>query len=168
MARPKEVVDAALVRRAEEELARTPDHRVALRLQAIVSCGAHPIVTVASVLGTTRQTVWRWIRRFHRDGRAGLIDRPRGHNPSKLSAAQRQEVARWLEAGTDRRGEPIHWTLDQLAEAIREAWGIRLTRTPIWLLARRLGFRQKVPRPAHAKADPEAQADFKKNRGGRR
>ena len=34
---------------------------------------------------------------------------------------------------------------------------------PLWDLLHKLGFRQKVPRQVHAKADPKAQETFKKN-----
>jgi transposase len=47
--------------------------------------------------------------------------------------------------------------------AIETQFGISLGQTATWDLVQQLGFRQKVPRPRHAKADKQAQESFKKN-----
>ena len=46
---------------------------------------------------------------------------------------------------------------------VEREWGIQISTTALWHFLRRGGFRQKVPRPVHAKADPVAQEAFKKN-----
>jgi transposase len=167
MARPT-IVDPALVELARSALQEIDDAGVSLRLQAIISCGSHQVRTVADVLGVDRVTLWRWVRRFRQLGSDGLRDRPKGHNPAKLHAEHREEITRWLMTGTDVKGNPTHWTLEKLALAIRKEFGIQIGRTPLWLTVRALGFRQRVPRPLHAKSDPEVQAEFKKNRSTRR
>ena len=163
MARPKEVIDAELANRARQELKKFQDHKICVRLQAIVSCAEHPVSLVASIFGASRQTLWRWIKRFKERGADGLRDLPRGHNPSKLNEDQRVQIAQWLKEARDSRSETVHWTLAKLAGAIKEEFGVRVGITPLWRLVRTLGFKQKVPRPVHAKADPEAQEAFKKN-----
>jgi transposase len=80
-----------------------------------------------------------------------------------LGAEQRQQVASWLEEGRNSHGEPIFWTLQKLMLAIETEFDISLGQTATWDLVRQLGFRQKVPRPRHAKADKQAQESFKKN-----
>jgi len=87
----------------------------------------------------------------------------KGHKPAKLDAGQRQQVASWLEEGRTSHGEAIFWTLQKLMLAIETEFGISLGQTATWDLVQQLGFRQKVPRPRHAKADKQAQESFKKN-----
>jgi len=165
MARPQELVDEALAKKATEEIGKLKDHKVCLRLQAIASCANQPVNTVASVMGVSRHSVWRWIKRFRAAGVEGLYDRPKGHNPAKINEKERKQIARWLKEGKNSRGEPVHWTLAVLRDEVEREFGVRVGITPLWLLVRKLGFRQKVPRPVHAKADPKAQKAFKKNCG---
>jgi transposase len=47
--------------------------------------------------------------------------------------------------------------------AIETEFGISLKQTATWDLVHQLGFKQKVPRPRHTKADKQAQESFKKN-----
>ncbi len=157
MARPKEVIDAELANKARQELRKFPDQKICARLQAVASCAEHPVSLVASIFGASRQTLWRWIKRFKERGSDGLRDLPRGHNPAKLNEDQRGQIARWLKEAKDSRGEPVHWTLAKLARATEEEFGVRVGITPLWRLVRTPGFKQKVPRPLHAKAGPEAQ-----------
>ncbi len=163
MARPKAVIDASLAGRAEAALKTLPDSKVCIRLKAIISSARYPIKLVSSVFGTDRTTLWRWIKRFASEGVAGLADETKGHKPAKLGLEQRQQVASWLEEGRNGQGEPIFWTLQKLMLAIETEFGISLGQTATWDLVRQLGFRQKVPRPRHAKADKQAQESFKKN-----
>jgi transposase len=163
MGRPKEVVDGALALRAKAELNKLRDQRLCARLQAIVSCAEHPITTVAAVYGVNRRTVWLWCRNFRESGVAGLRDKPKGHNPSKLNEEQQCQLERWLADGQNHQGEAVHWTLSKLQNEIESVFGIEVGLTPLWKRVRALGFRQKVPRPRHAQADPEVQEAFKKN-----
>jgi transposase len=163
MARPKAVIDATLAEKAEAALKALPDAKVCIRLKAIISSAHYPISLVSSVFGTDRTTLWRWIKRFASKGVAGLADEAKGHKPSKLRAEQRQQVATWLEEGHNSQGTAILWTLQKLRLAIMTEFGISLGQTATWELVRQLGFRQKVPRPRHTKADKQVQESFKKN-----
>jgi putative transposase len=163
MARPKEVITTELVKQAEADINSFSGYKVGLRLQAIVSCASHPLETVSAVLGVSRQTVWRWIKRYRAEGVEGLKDKPRGHNPRKLADDQIDQIRAWLNTGQDAQGRTVHWTLGQLVLAIKNEYGIQISQTALWKLIRKIGFKQKVPRPSHAKADPKAQEDFKKN-----
>jgi transposase len=163
MARPKKVVNVALAQEAEQAMKVIPDHQICLRLQAIISSANYPINLVSNIFGTTRQTVWRWIKRFSSKGLAGLKDEAKGHRPPKLNEDQRQQVAKWLAEGKDSHGNPVHWTLAKLAMSLDSEFGVIMKQTPLWRLVRQLGFKQKVPRPYHAKADKSEQESFKKN-----
>ena len=163
MARPKLLVDEALVVQARADLKELNNHQVCVRLQAIISCADHAMTTVASVMRISPSTLRRWVRGFRESGVDGLRDNPKGHRRAKLSHEQQTQVRQWLEESKDARGEPIHWTLEKLAAEIHRAFGVSLTLTPLWRWVRIWGFRQKIPRPSHAQADPEAQAAYKKN-----
>lgn len=139
------------------------ESQLAIKLQAIISCANHQVETVSSVIGKDRVTVWRWIRAFKENGVDGLLDKPKGHNPSKLNEEQRAQIATWLQTGKNPKGEPTHWTLQKLSIAIEAEYGIKITKTPLWITIQAMGFRQKVPRQTHADADKEKQSAFKKN-----
>ena len=148
---------------AREALVGIRESKLAIKLQTIISCAKHPVETVSSVIGKDRVTVWRWIKAFKENGVDGLTDKPKGHNPSKLNEEQRKQIAIWLNTLNNSKGEPIHWTLKKLSMTIEEEYGIKITKTPLWITIQSMGFRQKVPRPTHASADKEKQKAFKKN-----
>ena len=163
MARHKEILDEALARAADAELRRVRDHELCYRLQAIVSSARHPVRVVASVFGIHVTTLWRWAKRFRKDSVAGLLDRPKGHNPSKLDLIQKQRIATWLETGKNEEGAYTLWTIPLLKQEVYRVFGITVGKTPLRLLIRGMGVRPKSPRPIHAKTDPAAQEAFKKN-----
>ena len=163
MSRPKEIIDTSLAKAAFDELQSLKHHRIHLRLLAIHKCGERPIKEVAEFLGVGRDTVSRWIRRFRRDGVKGLYDKPKGHNPSKLSEEQKRTVERWLRESENARGQKVHWTLEKLRAEIEKEFDVQISLMPLWRLVKNQGFRQKVPRPTHAKADEKARREFKKN-----
>ena len=163
MSRPKREITRELAQQAEAELKKIEDHKVCYRLQAIISSARFPVDVVASVLGVHRSTVFKWIARFREQGVAGLIDKPKGHNPSKLNAYQKDRIIHWLDAGKNADGESVHWTVERLIAEVERVFGIRVGKTPLWLFIRKSGFSPKVPRPIHAMADILAQEAFKKN-----
>lgn len=163
MAITRRAINEDTAEQARLALVGIKESQLAIKLQAIVSCANHQVETVSSVIGKDRVTVWRWIRAFKENGVDGLIDKPKGHNPSKLNEEQRAMIATWLNTGKNSKGEPTHWTLKKLAMTIEEEYGIKITKTPLWITIQAMGFRQKVPRQTHASADKEKQSAFKKN-----
>ena len=159
----RRAISEATAEQAREALIGIRESQLAIKLQTIISCAKHPVETVSSVIGKDRVTVWRWIRAFKDNGVDGLVDKPKGHNPSKLNEEQRKQIAIWLDTGKNSQGEPIHWTLKKLSVTIEEEYGIKLTKTPLWIAIQAMGFRQKVPRQTHASADKEKLNAFKKN-----
>lgn len=148
---------------ARKALIGIRESQLAIKLQTIISCASHPVEIVSSIIGKDRVTVWRWIRAFKENGVDGLMDKPRGHNPSKLNEEQRKQISLWLDTGNNSKGEPNHWTLQKLSMAIEEEYGIKVTKTPLWITLQSMGVRQKAPRQTHASADKEKQNAFKKN-----
>jgi transposase len=163
MARPKEVMDDELARAADAALREIRDHQICFRLQAMVSYSRNPVHVVASVMGVNVTTLWRWAKRFRKEGVQGLRDRPKGHNPSKLNSTQQYSIATWLDTGKNAEGYSTVWTIPLLQQEVHRVFGISMGRTPLRLLMRKMGFRLKVPRPKHYKANPAAQEAFKKN-----
>jgi len=163
MPRPKEYIDENLAHEAANVLSQIKDAKLSIRLQAIISSADHPINRVADVMGISRQTVWRWIKNFQEKGRAGLVDRAKGHRSSKLTQKQLKKIEAWLDSGKDADGNAVHWTVARLQKEVEKRFGIYIGTTPLWRHIRKMGFKQKVPRPIHAEADKVAQAEFKKN-----
>jgi transposase len=118
---------------------------------------------VADIMGVHPTTVWRWSKRFKEKGIDGLQDHSKGHNPAKLGSEHRRIIFEWLNKSENAEGDCVHWTIPLLKEEVQKVFGIVMGKTPLWLMVRKLGFRQKIPRPLHAKADREEQEVFKKN-----
>lgn len=165
MARAIEVLSSDLVEQAKAELRKISDRKVCFRLQAIISCSQHSEKQVASVLNIDRSTIWRWIKRFAQFGVDGLRDKTKGHRPSKLLPEEKERIRKWLIEGRTQKGNKVHWTLPLLLKEIYDVFGKKIGKTTLWYIVRRLGFRQKVPRPSHVKSDPVKQEAFKKNCG---
>lgn len=163
MARTSRAINEETANMARDALFGIRESQLAIKLQTIISCARHSVDTVSSVIGKDRVTVWRWIKAFKENGVDGLMDKPRGHNPSKLNEGQRAQIAIWLNTRKNSQGESTHWTLKKLSMAIEEEYGIKITTTPLWITIQSMGFRQKVPRQTHASADREKQNAFKKN-----
>jgi len=163
MALTRRAISEETAEQARVALIGVKESLLAIKLQTIISCSKHPVWTVSSVIGKDRVTVWRWIRSFKENGIEGLMEKQKGHNPSKLNEEQRKQIAIWLDTGHNSKGEPTHWTLKKLSLAIEEEYGIKITKTPLWITIQSMGFRQKVPRQTHANADKEKQSAFKKN-----
>lgn len=88
MARPKTKVDKVLLGRVETALKKQPNKKVVMKLLAIKASAEQTGETVAQVMGVSRPTIYDWIDRFEKDGVYGLLDLPKGHNPSKLNESQ--------------------------------------------------------------------------------
>jgi transposase len=121
-----------------------------------------PSERVAAVTGYTANWVRTIAQRYKQHGPVGLGDR-RHRNPGSsglLSAAQYTALASALDQAPPDGGL---WTGPKVAAWMAARLGRPVYPQRGWELLQRLGLRPKVPRPRHAKAEPAAQAAFKKS-----
>lgn len=123
--------------------------------------GGAPTAEVARVTGYSANWVREIARRYREEGPAGIGDRRHG-NPgaAPLLDAARQERLRAALAGPAPHGDL--WTCRSVAAWMSAALGRPVGERRGWEWMRRLGFTLQRPRPREARADPEAQAAFKK------
>ena len=82
---------------------------------------------------------------------------------SKLAEDHKKEIEQWIVSGKNGQGETVHWTLQKLKRELEKEFGVDIGKTPLWKHLKKMGLVLKKPRPVHAKADINAQEDFKKN-----
>ena len=118
---------------------------------------------VADITGYTAGWVRELVRRYNTHGPASLGDQ-RQHNSGAhqrlLSTEQEETLREKVEHGIQ-SGEI--WTGVDVAREISAVVGYKVHRARGWELMKRWGLQLRVPRPQHAKADPEMQDIFKKN-----
>ena len=163
MARPKVNVDPETVAKAKEELDKIKDSKLSIQLKAIIAVAEHPVECVADVLKVSARSIFRWITKFKEGSVEKLRDRPKGHMKSKLTEGHKKEIEQWIASSKNGQGETVHWTLQKLKRELEKEFGVNISRTPLWKHLKKMGLVLKKPRPVHAKADINAQEDFKKN-----
>jgi transposase len=142
-------------RRAKDPVARSHWQTIWLLAQGWASA------QVAAVTGYSVNWVRTIARRYNQLGPAGLEDH-RHRNPGAtglLSAALRAALLTALEQPPPDGGV---WTGPKAAAWMAATLGRRVHPQRGWETLRRVGWTSKVPRPRHARADPAAQAAFKK------
>lgn len=143
---------------------KTADARAARRMLAIalVLEGADR-ETAAEICGMERQTLRDWVHRYNAEGLAGLANRPSPGRPPRLSAEQKAELAKWVEAGPDpERDGVVRWRRVDLKRRIEVEFGVVMHERTVGKQLRALGLRRLSARPQHPKADLGAQEAFKK------
>lgn len=148
----------------QDEIRRSPEARYDHRLHGILLVAQGMSAReVAQLLGDAPRTVAYWVRRFEEEGLAGLVDADRPGRPRRLTEAQLAEIDRALRKTPAEIGLSGNlWDGKTLAAFIEARWGVDLGVRQCQRLFRQFGFRLRKPRPLIAKADPEAQAAFKK------
>lgn len=155
----------AMILALQDEIRRSQEARYDHRLHGILLV-AHgkSCAEVAQLLGDSPRTVQYWIRRFEAEGLSGLVEDQRSGRPARLSAEQLQEIEAALRSSPTEVGLPVNlWDGKALSEFIQQRFGVNLGVRQCQRLFRQLGFRLRTPRPVIARADPERQAEYKKN-----
>ena len=153
----------------QDEIRRSPDSRYDHRLHGVLMV-AHGLSCpdVGRLLGDAPRTVEYWVKRFERDGLAGLSDGERSGRPSRLSPAQLQRVEAALRRSPADYGlSTTLWDGKTLSAFLEQKVGVTIGTRQCQRLFRRLGFRLRKPRPELAHADPELQLTHKKTPGAR-
>jgi transposase len=150
----------------QDEIRRSYEARYDHRLHAVLMVAqGQSCNRVAQLLGDSPRAVAYWANRFEAEGLSGLADADRPGRPSKIDAHQLRAVEEALRSHPSQYGlEGNLWDGKMLSRFIEQQFAVELGVRQCQRLFRRLGFRLRKPRPLIAKADPERQQDFKKNR----
>ena len=116
---------------------------------------------VMEATGYGRNWIQQLSRRYNERGPGALGDR-RHHNPggkdrALLSADEQRELSELLKKPPAEGGM---WNSRKVAEWIEKKSARRVRPQRGWEYLRRLGNTPKVPRPSHAKTDPERPRGF--------
>ena len=110
-----------------------------------------------------RQTLCDWVHRFNAAGPSGLRHQLGAGRPSLLSAEQKQELGKIVEAGPDRAlHSVVRWRRIDLVEEIKERFGVTCSERVISDFLAELGFSHMSVRPQHPKQDERVIEAFKK------
>src|SRR3989442_1606788 len=145
------------IRRSEESRYDHRLHGVLLVAQGMTCC------QVAALLGDAPRSVEYWVRRFERNGLAGLQEGKRSGRPARLSPQQVAEIQTALRSRPSDFGLTGNlWDGKTLAAHIERKYGVALGARQCRRFFRALGFRLVKPRPIVALADPARQAEHNK------
>jgi transposase len=147
-----------------QEIERNDESRYDHRLHGVLLVANGMAARQAALwLNESERTVQRWVNRFEQSGFAGLQEGERPGRPKRLDEEQ------WQRLEQDLRRDPREfgfaqtlWDGKLLAEHLRRRYRVKLGVRQCQRLFRQMGFRLRKPRPVIAKADPAAQAAFKK------
>jgi transposase len=164
--RPLTIAEAAsAVVGLQHEIQRSDEARYDHRLHGVLLVAqGMTCPDVAHLLGDAPRTVEYWVRRYERDGLAGLKEGERSGRPGRLDAEQIREVNRVLRAKPSDAGMRVNlWDGKTLSAWLDKKYGIQLGVRQCQRLFRHFDFRLRKPRPVLAKANANQQKTHKKN-----
>ncbi len=132
--------------------------RLAVWITALRGWPAHE---VATLLGVSKQAVWAWLGQYNRLGPDGLDREGRGGRRwAFLPWEQEQQLLASMRAEA-LEGRVI--TAKHMYARVCQAAKREVSLGYVYRLMHRHVWRKPGPRPRHVRADPQAQAAFKKN-----
>ena len=141
------------------------DGRVACRLLALANAlDGMSRELAAKQAGMDRQTLRDWVIRFNAEGVVGLGDRPRSGRPPFLGDGQMAAFKAIVLRGPDPERDGVSsWTAKDLCRIAHDRFGVSYSENGMLDLLHGLGLSWQKTRPVHPRADPKAQAAFKKS-----
>jgi len=119
--------------------------------------------TAAESCGMDRQTLRDRVHRYNAEGLAGLANRSGAGRKPRLTREQKADLAGRVDAGPDpARDGVVRWRCIDLKRRIEAEFWVELHERTVGKHLAALGLRRLSVRPQHPKADPAAQAAFKK------
>jgi transposase len=123
------------------------------------------VIALAAQLDVTRGAINRWLQWYEALGVEGLVTRTPPGPPSRLSDAQREELAELIEAGPQAAGYVSGvWTGPMIGDLIEQRFQVRYHNHHVPRLLNELGFSVQRPHKRLARADAEKQAVWLRER----
>lgn len=165
MSRTKDKSLDAVFLEADKALKTINNSRLVLKLLAIRGYRNLMAKEVSVIFNTQPRTVLKWVEQFKENGVAGLLDHEKGHRTALINQEQRDIISEWIESSKTPQGDQIHWTLGKLCNFVQQEFGIVIRKSAMENTLIKMGLVLRRPRPSHINADPEKQAEYKKNSG---
>lgn len=141
------------------------DYKTGIRLFAVYQMAlGKPSRQVGNLFHTSFKQITNWVHQFEDQGIAGLVDKPGRGRRSRLSNAQKEEIADLLENKSPTRYgyNSATWTGPLLIDWIEDQFGITYKKAQIYNIIKSLGFSFQKGKGAYRQADPEKQIAFKR------
>jgi putative transposase len=143
--------------RGEKDASRAKRLRI-----VILALTGYTAPAIAMSLGLSRRICQRWVYRFNQDGLEGLKDLRGGEPRSPLTPVQEAQVRRRIEAGPTPEDQVCSLRGLDIQRILSQEFDVWRSLASVYHLLHRLGYSYLRPRPRHRRADPEAQAKFKR------
>ena len=148
-----------------EAARRERDGRIRTRILAMrYMLEGHTAPEAAKVFPLSDTQLRMWVRRYDAEGLHGLRDRPRPGRPPILDPEKTEAFSERVRTGPAEDEGLAAYRGEDVQRLLKDEFGSDYSISGTYFLLHRLGFSSLVPRPVHPKADPAAQAAFK--RGG--
>jgi transposase len=143
---------------------REKSAKQARRLKAIIlAAQQHTAEDIGRQVDLSPRQVQSWVRRYNCEGVAGLGDR-RGRGPQPLLGAEEADRLRArLDAGPTPQDGVCTLRGKDVQRILAQEFGKLRKLGAVYKLLHKLGYASLAPRPQHCRADPAAQAAFKKS-----
>jgi transposase len=119
---------------------------------------------VANAVGASRASVTRWRQAYQKDGLKAVERKPHPGKPLRLTAAQRQRLARLLLQGARQHGYSTElWTLGRVAEVIAANFGVEYHPGHVWYVLRSMRWSSQKPERRARERDEQAIEAWRQN-----
>ncbi len=116
----------------------------------------------ADTIGVGRRTLQDWIHRYRDRGISGLFKGPYPGGKPKLSEEQRADLAAIIAAGPEAAGfDTGVWIAPMVVELVKQRYGVSYSSSQIARILHDLRFSMQYPTKRFAKADKEAQHQWR-------
>ena len=112
---------------------------------------------IARRLGVTRTTIREWVKRYNREGEAGLHQKPGQGRKRTITPEKVEKIKGWVKA------EEGVWTLNRIRIELEKEEEISVTQQAIWYRLRESRWSWKTGRPTNPEGDKELQEAFRQD-----
>jgi transposase len=129
-------------------------------VQAVLRAGL-PVGDVAKAYSTDRTTLFRWLKRYERQGEIGLRRQVGSGRPRKLREMNNQRF--WnliLQPATNFGYETDLWTVGRVHQVVQEKLKVIVSKDTIWRRLREAGLTYQKPERQYFETDDKARQEW--------